>query len=172
MRSRRATGRQPSCCAVLALRLVACLLIALPGVRPAEAQAPTGIQRVAWMTGCWRLTAGDRVVDEQWMAPAGGTMLGISRTVRNGALREYEFVVLRERGDTLVFLAHPSGQAAGEFTLKSAEASTAIFENLAHDFPQRVGYRLRDGRLDAWIEGTAGGAARRIDFPYQRVACE
>ena len=46
-----------------------------------------------------------------------------------------------------------------------------MFANAAHDFPQRIGYRRRGDRLDAWIEGTVDGRARRVEFPYVRVAC-
>ena len=137
----------------------------------AGADAQPGIDRVAWMAGCWSLTVEGRTVDEQWMAPRGGAMLGISRTVKDGRLTAYELVVLRERGDALTFLAHPSGQAAGEFASKSVEAMSVVFENTEHDFPQRIGYRRRGDDLDAWIEGAVGGATRRVEFPYRRVSC-
>lgn len=138
---------------------------------PALAPAQTSIDQVSWLQGCWRLTAEGRTVDEQWMAPSGGAMMAISRTVQGGTLAEYEFVVLREREGTLVYIAHPSGQLGGAFPLKSLDASGVIFENLAHDFPQRIGYRRDGDRLDAWIDGTVNGRERRIAFPYVRVPC-
>ena len=67
------------------------------------------IDRVAWMAGCWSLTVERRTVDEQWMAPRGGAMLGISRTVKDGRLTDYELVVLRERGDALMLSGVPVG---------------------------------------------------------------
>ena len=137
----------------------------------AGAEVPTGIDRVAWMAGCWSLTVEGRTVDEHWMAPRGGAMLGISRTVKDGRLTEYELVVLRERGGALVFLAHPSGQPAGEFASTSVGETSVVFENAEHDFPQRIGYRRRGDFLDAWIEGAVGGATRRVEFPYRRVSC-
>ena len=144
--------------------------LTLIGVSSAGA-APTGIERVAWMAGCWSFSSGGRTVEEQWMAPRGGAMLAISRTVKDGQLLEYEFVVVRERGDGLVYVAHPSGQLGGEFPLKSIGDSSVVFENTQHDFPQRIGYQRRGEHLGAWIEGIRGGAVRRVDFPYQRVAC-
>ena len=146
------------------------LAVLLTGVS-AGAAAQTGIDRVSWMSGCWSLASGGRTVDEQWMAPRGGTMLGISRTVKDGHLAEYEFVVLRERGDGLVYMAHPSGQVGAEFTLKSVDEASVVFENTQHDFPQRIGYRRRGESLEAWIEGTVGGTVRKVEFPYRRVAC-
>ena len=98
-------------------------------------------------------------------------MLGISRTVKGERLVEFEFVLLRERDGTLVYVAHPSGQPGGEFPLKHVDDDSVTFENTAHDFPQRIGYRRRGDRLDAWIDGTLDGRNQRAEFPYARVAC-
>ena len=104
----------------------------------------------------------------------GGTMLGVSRTVRNGRTVEFEFVVIRTADDgTVVYHAHPSGQLPTEFRLLHQADGEVVFENAAHDFPQRVGYRLEnDGALTAWIEGSRAGALNRIPFPMRRVSCD
>lgn len=139
----------------------------------AAAAPPTAaaVEGLAWLQGCWRLTTGTRVVEEQWTAPQAGAMLGMGRTVVNGRLTEYEFVVIRERAGALVYEAHPSGQPAAEFTATSVDEMSLLFENPQHDFPQRIGYRRMGARLDAWIEGTTNGRSRRVEFPYERVAC-
>jgi hypothetical protein len=138
---------------------------------PAVGVAATGVERISWMQGCWSFTADGRTVEEQWMSPGGGAMLGTSRTVKDRRLVEYEFIIVRERGDSLVYLALPSGQVSAEFVSTSVDSSSVVFENAQHDFPQRIGYRRRGARLDAWVEGNSGGKSRRIEFPYQRVAC-
>jgi uncharacterized protein DUF6265 len=130
------------------------------------------ITAVGWLQGCWQMTAGDRVVEEQWMAPRGGVMLSTGRTVRGTTLVEYEWVLLREKDGTLEYEAHPSGQPSDVFTARSATDNEVVFENPTHDFPQRVGYRRNGDSLLAWIEGNAGGKPRRVEFPYRRVACQ
>jgi len=147
--------------------MLALLLAAIP----AAGQTPAGIERVVWLQGCWSLTRAGRTVEEQWMSPRGGVMLGTGRTVKDGRLVEYEFVIVRERGDALVYEAHPSGQPAAEFVSTQVDARSVVFENAQHDFPQRVGYHRGESGLEAWIEGTSGGKTRRIDFPYARTAC-
>jgi hypothetical protein len=130
------------------------------------------ITAVSWLQGCWQLTAGDRIVEEQWTAPRAGVMLNMGRTVRGDRLIEYEWVLLREKDGVLEYEAHPSGQPSDVFTARTATSSEVVFENPQHDFPQRVGYK-RDGEsLLAWIEGTTNGKARRVEFPYRRAACE
>jgi hypothetical protein len=72
----------------------------------------------------------------------------------------------------LAYEAHPSGQPSAVFLSTTVTGSTVVFENLQHDFPQRVGYeRKGSDRLLAWIEGTQNGQIRRVDFPYRRSAC-
>ena len=149
----------------------ACLALAAAS---ASAASP-GVESLAWLAGCWSRSDVDMGSGEQWTAPAGGTMLGVSRTVREGRTVEYEFVVIRQDLDgTPVYHAHPSGQASAEFRLARSGDREAVFENPAHDFPQRVGYRLAgdDTTLTAWIEGLRNGATRRIEFPMRRVSCD
>ena len=107
------------------------------------------------------------------MAPAGGTMLGMSRTVRQGVTVEHEFMLVRSLEDgTLAFIAYPSGQATATFPLLSLSETEVIFENLQHDFPQRLAYRLASqASLVARIEGMSDGALRVIEFPMSRVSC-
>lgn len=147
------------------------LLIAIAFTAAARA-GPSGIQRVAWLQGCWEMASEGRTVEEQWMAPRGKSMVGVSRTVRDGTLVEYELVVVREQGDRLAYEAHPRGQPAAVFLSRDVSDSSVLFENPQHDFPQRIGYQ-RDGpnALRAWIEGIRNDRVRRIDFSYRRAAC-
>lgn len=134
---------------------------------------PRGIQRVAWLQGCWEASSAQRTIEEQWMAPRGGNMVGMGRTVRGDAVVAYEFLILREVGERLEYESHPSGQPSAKFLSSTVSDSMVVFENPQHDFPQRIGYR-REGTnsLVAWIEGTDKGQARRIEFPYRRVSCD
>lgn len=130
------------------------------------------VDALSWMAGCWRLQASSRVVDEQWMAPAGGGMLGMSRTVAKGRIAGHEFVQIREEGRQLVYIAQPSSQAQARFAAVTVGPAEVVFENLQHDFPQRVIYRRTgDDGLHARIEGLRNGQLRGIDFAYVSVPC-
>ena len=165
--------------AIRRLALVVPAWLALgAGAACAQQPAAHGIERLGWLAGCWERRAGDRLLEEQWMAPRGGIMLGMSRSVRAGRVVEYEYVRIEERGDALVFIADPSGQEVAEFASASVADSAAVFENPAHDFPRRIVYRHAPGdSLHARIEGPAPGAVaadvatRTIDFRMGRVAC-
>ncbi len=139
----------------------------------AQEQKPS-VNDFAWLAGCWERGGNDWEGAEQWMKPAGQTMLGMSRTVANGKLREYEFLQLRTKEDgAIYYVALPSGQQETWFKLVKSGKHEAVFENLEHDFPQRIIYRLeKDGSLLARIEGMSGGKLKGIDFPMKRGKCE
>jgi hypothetical protein len=109
------------------------------------------------------------VVEEQWMRPAGGMMLGMSRTLRGGRAIDYEATRIEDREGAVVFIASPARQATAEFRAAATSRDSVVFRNPAHDFPTSVGYRTAAGgdSLLAWIEG----ASRRIDFSFSRVSC-
>jgi hypothetical protein len=132
---------------------------------------PATIDQMAWLKGCWVQAKPNGVVEELWMGPGGGTMLGLGRTVRDGKLREYEFVRIVEADGSLAYVAEPSGQEKATFPLKSLTPDEAVFENPTHDFPQRVIYRrLGPDAVTGRIEGEIGGQAKSVDFPYKRCA--
>jgi len=130
------------------------------------------IDRAAFMHGCWERRSGNRQVEEQWMRPRGGTMMGMSRTVRGDTVVEYEFVRLFERNRALVYAAQPSGQPPAEFTSTEITEGVITFANPRHDFPQRIMYRLVGDSLHARVEGSMNGRERGVDFRYARVRCD
>lgn len=144
------------------------LLLAACAAAPASASDPA-LAKLAWLQGCWAADGGERGSGEHWMAPAGGSMLGMSRSVRKGRTAGYEFLrIARDTDGRLAFTALPSGQPQAVFPLLRQDEDTVVFENPAHDFPQRVIYRrIGPNGLHARIEGKGRG----IDFPMTRVDC-
>src|SRR4029079_3985251 len=64
-------------------------------------QPASAIKDVAWIAGCWETTRNGRHVVENWTAPEGGTMMGVSRTVDNGTTKEWEFLIIRQGASAL-----------------------------------------------------------------------
>jgi hypothetical protein len=154
------TMRKQFCCAIL--------LASVGAVAPA---AP--VDTLQWLAGCWAAVGGEAGSGEQWLAPAGGTMHGVGRTVKRGQTVEWEFVTIREvTPGQLAYVAKPHNQSEASFALLRQGPEEAVFENLEHDFPQRIIYKM-DGRdrLNARIEGTVQGKLKGRDFPLQRTDC-
>lgn len=160
--------------ASLRIVLVASLLAAPPALRPTAAAAQSHpVDALAWMAGCWARTAPDRSYEEQWMAPRGGAMLGVSRTVRDGRATGHEFLRIFERDGGLVYHAVPSGQAPTDFAATRVGHDAVTFENPAHDFPTRIVYRRGDAdSLWARAEGPRpDGSTAGADFRMAREDC-
>ncbi|MES2992464.1 MAG: DUF6265 family protein [Pseudomonadota bacterium] len=136
--------------------------------------APGDLQKMSWLAGCWQSQDAEPGSVEHWTPIGGATMLGLSRTVRQGQTVAFEFMQLRELPDgRLAFIAQPSGRSPTTFPALRVSDTEVTFENTSHDFPQRVIY-ARDGhaRLRARIEGQRNGTLRAIDFPMLRVGCD
>jgi hypothetical protein len=131
------------------------------------------IATLVWLAGCWAAEGAEAGSGEHWMPPAGGTLIGISRRVKGGRTVAWELMQIRETADgRLQFVALPSGQRETTFTALQVSDTEAVFENPAHDFPQRVIYRrVGKDRLAARIEGQRQGVARAMEFPLRRTAC-
>jgi hypothetical protein len=153
---------------MMRIAIVAFLCFSLP-CRAAAQRSP--VDTLRWLSGCWEGTRGNSVVEEMWMAPRAGVMLGVGRTSNGGRLRDAEFVRIFARGDTLVYAPGPLNQPSAEFRATSLESGRVVFEDLRHDFPKRIAYR-RSGAdsLVAYIEGETEGE-RRVVFTYARMAC-
>ncbi|HYW30321.1 MAG TPA: DUF6265 family protein, partial [Gemmatimonas sp.] len=72
------------------------------------------------MSGCWQRNTPTSTVEEQWMVPRGGTLMGMSRTAAGDREREYEFLRVFVMRDSLVYGSTPSGQAYAEFRAASS----------------------------------------------------
>ncbi len=138
------------------------------------AALPATIDDLGWLSGCWTAAGQDAGSGEQWMPPAGGTMIGMSRSVRDGKTVAFEFIRIVEQKDGgLEFIASPSGQNTTSFSMVSLGDREVTFGNSDHDFPQRIIYRLTsDEDLLGRIEGTIDGEDRAVDFPMKRIDCE
>lgn len=122
-----------------------------------------------WMAGSWLLDADGKRVEEQWTNADGGLMLGMSKTVSRQGKAAFEFLRIVEADGKLVYLAMPHARPATQFALKSADDSRITFENLEHDYPQRILYWRTGDKLCARVEGTIDGKLEYEELCYLRV---
>ncbi len=154
------------------LALVLAVFLVWPWVGRAQTtESKPTLASLSWLTGSWTFERNGRMTIERWSAPAGGVMIGTSHTYQGERTIEYEFILIRANAQgELHYVAKPSGQPEAAFKLTRASEREAVFENPQHDFPQKISYVLKsDGVLVAAIEGTKGGKARRVEFPYRRA---
>src|SRR5262245_12841977 len=91
--------------------------------------APTRIQQLSWMAGCWQqLTPTGATIDEIWMPPAAETMLGMSRTVGSGRLIEYEYMRIQSDVSGVTFFAVLPRQSETAFRMIKMDPQSVVFE--------------------------------------------
>lgn len=160
-----------------ALAVLSLVSLSLVAAAPAAAQTPSPVPSVkgvlaqlAFMAGDWGGPDGTAIVEEVWLAPKGGLMLGLGRTVRDGKAVDFEFMRIEQQGDSLVYLASPGGKPATPFPLAAIDATSVVFES-ALEFPRRVSYQKNaDGSLTARIEGTRDGKPASKEWTWRRAA--
>ena len=154
---------------MLANRMLS-LFLALGGALPASAAAPAADHDLAWLAGAWcGGDAGERI-EETWLGPQAGELIGMSRTVTGGRPVGYEFMRIAPGADAApTFHAQPGGKPPTAFAATGAGPGWIRFANDHHDFPQWIEYRRDGERLLAAIGGPGGdGKQMRIDFNYAR----
>lgn len=152
------------CCLPVVLWL-ASVFAPMAGAQSAEPR----IDSLQWMAGHWieRRASGD--AEEVWLAPRGGVMLAVSRTLRQGRV-DFEFLRIAEADGRLTYFASPRGRPPVPFAAVESAAERIVFENSAHDFPQRISYWREGDALIARIEGPGpGGKPRSLQWKFVRA---
>jgi hypothetical protein len=140
--------------------IVAALMVLMAaGAEPAK-EAPT-VDALAWMAGAWEGRDPKGLeMEEVWLAPRGGTMLGLHRDVAGGKTVSFEFIRIATEKDGVVYWASPGGRPPTPFKLSETGPRRAVFANPAHDFPKRILYWIDEaGALHARVEGDGGAGA-------------
>ena len=135
----------------------------LPTARPLR-----DVESLAWLAGSWAREGDRSRWEEHWTVPAGGTMVGMARMVRDGVTAFTESLLIEEREDGIYYGARPSNQPEAAYKLIINDAGRAVFTNPEHALPHTIGYDLApDGSLMAWIENERDGETWREHFPVR-----
>ena len=125
------------------------------GVTPVSAQLPltehtlrsdgaapspaASLDDVAWLTGRWTGEGLGGVVEESWLPPTGGAMVGVFRMTGEDGVRFYEIMILAQEGESLVLeLKHFGPDLVGweereetvRFPLVARDGQTLWFDGL------------------------------------------
>jgi hypothetical protein len=147
------------------------LAVGLLGACAASAQTAPVASRAApdWMAGYWLSCESGRETAENWIGAGTGVLLGTN--LSGGA---YEFLRIADNGaGGLSYFSMPGGRSPPTpFAMIENTGARAVFENLAHDFPQRIIYE-RDGEvMIARIEGPMNGREESMQWRFERAALD
>lgn len=169
------------------LPILILLLLIFPTVLTAVAAEPPpkpepGILTVAdlaWIAGDWEGTMQGDTIEERWLAPAAGAMLGMFRWVtKDGKVDVYELLSIEpdSEGPTL-WLRHFGPRLVGEedkegaipFYLGRVGPGEVMFDNRNPEKHIRIGYRKDGDRgLISILERQKDGNWVSDEFRYSR----
>jgi len=124
-----------------------------------------------WIAGHWCADLGEDTVEELWLPPHGGVIVGLGRTRTSDRTTGFEYLRILDIDGTQSYVAQPGGRPPTAFRRTAGAGHWVRFENPDHDFPQRIEYRRDGDILHAEVTGSGeGGKAMVIAFDY--VRCE
>ena len=132
------------------------------GVSAQNAPPPTP----DWLSGYWLSCEGGQVA-ENWIGAGSGTLLGANLT--RGEQAGFEFLrIAANASGGHSYYSMPNGRSpATEFVMVSLAGDRVVFENLTHDFPQRIIYERNREVLHARIESV--DASQGMDWSFTRA---
>ncbi|HUQ81507.1 MAG TPA: DUF6265 family protein [Gemmatimonadaceae bacterium] len=137
---------------------------------PAHQKPTPPLTSISFMAGCWTgPSSNGATIEERYSEAADNMVIGMTRYVRNGRVVDFEFTTIQRSDTAFVMTPHPKGVKSDPFALKEIADGRAVWENLKHDFPQRIIYRTgSDGTLVARIEGTTPRGERHLEWTMHR----
>lgn len=144
--------------------LLACMVsaAAVPAACAAE------LASLDWLLGSWQRTGMPAGLsgEEHWRRQQDA-LEGEGRSYRHGELRFQERLRIVEEAARLYYVADVAGNPAPvRFALVEQGAQSVVFENLQHDFPQRIAYQ-RNGRQ---LTATVSAGERVQVFQFEQAA--
>jgi hypothetical protein len=136
----------------------------------ASVDSPAGLNRLSWIAGLWQGENAGIEVEEIWLEAKGGLMLGMNRTFEKEKKPFFEYLRIAEEDTGIYYHANPAGRPATSFRLVDLQERKVVFENLEHDFPQRIIYRLEDqDSLVTRAEGMIKGQLKFQEWQLKKV---
>lgn len=132
---------------------------------PGPPESCSDLKPFQWLQGHWA-SDDDWVRHETWQSISEDTMegKGWSQTP-NGESRDQESLRLMMMQDAVFYLAKVAhNRLPIAFKATRCQPDLAVFENPAHDFPQRLTYRLHDRRLHVEISDLEGTQSFNLVF--------
>ncbi|CAN5543006.1 hypothetical protein BH11BAC1_BH11BAC1_10300 [soil metagenome] len=140
------------------------------------AQSDDCLSKLSWLSGTWKMQDKESTIVEEWTNSGTSSLKCKSYEVKGTETIMLENATMSCIGGKQVFTYYPILKEVGDnrqpvnFVLVSQDNNTFVFENKAHDFPQRVVYqKVNENECHAWIEGEENGKMNKVDFYYKKT---
>lgn len=127
------------------------------------------LKPLSWMIGSWEGKNSRGIMYENWTRLSDDVMQGRSFTIVEGDTAFSETMRIQQFETDVYYIVKVShNEYLISFKLIEKGAKDVTFENLEHDFPNRIFYSLKGDDLYARIEGKGKGDRASIDFHFLR----
>ncbi|HEX2846020.1 MAG TPA: DUF6265 family protein [Chitinophagaceae bacterium] len=137
------------------------------------AQNAPSLSSAKWLLGKWSNQTQRGKMVEEWSPVNDSTYGGRSYMITATDSIPLESIVLKKEGNDIFYIPTVKGQNNDQpvkFKLTSSSANQLVFENPAHDFPQKISYTLEaEDSLTAEISGIVNGQQRARKFPMRKM---
>lgn len=130
------------------------------------------LESFSWLLDKWVNSEGESHSYESWEKINDTLFIGESKSIKNGKEIFREKLELSKIGEDIIYIADVvHNPKPVQFKLTNFTDSSVTFENLQHDFPQKIYYELRNAStLYAKIEGKdKSGKISFAEFVMTRV---
>lgn len=154
------------------LSLLAFLMAGMPGnISAQNVDFDKAWLDLQFIIGTWKIESGAEMEKWEFVNEKELRGKGFALNGRDTILKEVIQLIYNESG--IHYVAKVKGQNNNEsitFSLVNTQKATFVFENKAHDFPQRINYRkISDTLIMAWIEGEKNGEKKKMEYPMKKI---
>lgn len=151
------------------LALLATLLIVVSCKNQASDEKLNPAQ---WILGSWEQQTDKGILTETWQRQNDSLFVGSCYFINQSDTLHTETILLEQRDDSITYSANVKGQnndKAVPFTLTTANTNSLVFENLKHDYPQKIVYQKnKSNGLVVTISGILQGKKSEEKYSFTK----
>lgn len=155
------------------ISLVILLLAGWAGIAFTDPPDIKEFKKLYMLQGRWMMKTKKGAVGEEWVRVGKNYMQSTGYIIKGTDTTVTERVALRRTRDGIFYISTVEEQNQKQpvsFKLASVTDSLFVFENLQHDFPKRICYKLiNKDSVHAWIDDAVDNSKKRSNFYYSRV---
>jgi hypothetical protein len=130
------------------------------------------IKKANWLIGSWQNISENEISTEIWEKKNDSLFTAKSFVIVKHDTVFEETISVEQKGNTVYYIPKVKDQNGGkavEFLLAASNEDQLVFENLKHDFPQKISYtKIAHDSILAEISGIEEGKQKSILFPFTR----